>query len=78
MSDPEAGGEKGERSEGFSIWLTSEPGAQNPLELVQSLFVVAWDALETIVQGPKPKKEGEEQLNFTVGSLHNVLYSGKH
>ena len=64
------------------IWLTTEPCGRIPSDMIQSLYTIAWQSLEKMVnmalqsQDTTAKSEaaGEQQPpQFSFGSLSNIL-----
>ena len=73
-------GEEGHKK--FCIWLTTQPCEAIPLDLLQSVYKLAYDSLQKLSE-PAPaaqqKEEGDkqEEVIFPSGALQGILASRK-
>ena len=71
-----------EKTSKMCVWLTSEPCRAIPLDLLQSVLVIAWDTVDAMTKpddGQKAEGEGADDkpgMTFTCGTLSGVLASG--
>ncbi len=65
---------------GAIIWLTMEPSSHIPIELLQTLYKVAFDQLALMSEALPGDTEGNEVKldKLSHGSLQNKLAESKH
>ncbi len=71
----------------FCIWLTTQPCASIPLDLLQSVYKLAYDSLQKLTE-PAPAaqqqqegegdKQEEKEVIFPSGALQGILVSCKY
>ena len=57
------------------VWITTEACLHTPPDMLQGLYKLAWDSLQTIASDTQQQQEGGQTpiLNFTSGGLDNLL-----